>query len=169
MSSERHGFALLRTNDWLNELLHRIWTTHFSDIERANDVSIEFARHWKTRLGLIRMTESQARTFIGINGLLRHPIVPEYVVMLTAAHELCHYVHGFGSPRPRQFQHPHAGNVVGRELEQRGLGHVVDEYDTWVADHWHDFYAAQVAQVGVPNRSAAAAHTRAAAAAATRR
>jgi hypothetical protein len=161
--------ALLRTNDWLEELFDTIWANHFSDVERVNEVTIEFSRHWKTRLGLIRMSESQAHTYVGINGLLRHPDVPEFVVMLTAAHELCHYAHGFGSPLPQRYPHPHAGNVVGRELERRGLGHLVDDYDAWVSDYWHDFYERHVGRVGSPARSKASAHTRAAAAAPARR
>lgn len=169
LSSHRHGLTLLRTNAWLEDLLERLWTTYFCDVERANDVTIEFARHWKTRLGLIRMAESQAHTYIGINGLLRHPDVPDFVVMLTTAHELCHYAHGFGSPLPQRYPHPHAGNVVGRELELRGLGHLVERSDTWVADHWHEFYARHVGHVRSPLRSKAAAQTRAAAAAAARR
>ena len=169
LSSPRHGLALLRTNEWLEDLLETIWTNHFSDVERANEVTIEFARHWKTRLGLIRMSESQAHTYIGINGLLQHPDVPEFVIMLTAAHELCHYAHGFGSPLPQRYPHPHAGNVVGRELEGRGLGRLVAASDAWVSDYWHEFYERQVSRVGTPVRSKAAAHTRAAAAAAARR
>jgi hypothetical protein len=161
--------ALLRTDEWLKQLLDEIWTTYFHDIQRANDVTVEFARGWKSRLGLIRMTESQARTYIGINGLLRHPSAPEFVVMVTTAHELCHYAHGFGSPLPQRHQHPHAGNVVGRELQERGLGALLADYDTWVAEFWHDYYDQRIAELGLQRRSKAAAHTRAAAAAATPR
>ncbi|MCS6801367.1 MAG: hypothetical protein RMM58_02740 [Chloroflexota bacterium] len=170
MSSHRRGVALLRTDEWLADLLDTIWMKHFSDVERANEVTIEFSRHWKSRLGLIRMSESGAHTYIGINGLLRHPEVPEFVVVLTTAHELCHYAHGFGSPLPQRYPHPHAGNVVGRELARRGLSALAEQYETWVADHWHDFYDRQVGRVGAPLRSnGAAARARAAAAASARR
>ncbi|MCS7003615.1 MAG: hypothetical protein NZ518_12260, partial [Dehalococcoidia bacterium] len=129
-----------RDDQWLAGLLDQTWETYFPDVPRANEVIIGFVRHWKTRLGLIRMTESEARTFIGINGLLRLREVPDVVVLITTAHELCHYAHGFGSPLPRRYAHPHAGNVVGLELQARGLGPQMREYDNWIADRWHDFY-----------------------------
>jgi hypothetical protein len=166
LSSERNGVAVLRTNHWLTALLDRIWNDYFWDVARVNEVTIEFSRHWKTRLGLIRMTESQARTYIAINGLLRHPEVPEFVVSLTTAHELCHYAHGFGSPLPRRYHHPHAGNVVGKELERRGLGHLIEAYENWIAECWHDFYESQIRHFALPQRPPTVARSRAAAAAA---
>jgi len=65
------------------------------------------------------MTVDNKISFIGINALLQHAQVPEYVLITTIAHELTHYAHGFGSPLPRCYEHPHANNVVERELERR--------------------------------------------------
>jgi hypothetical protein len=58
----------------------------------------------------------------GINALPQHWQVPEYVLITTIAHELTHYAHSFGSSLSRCYEHPHANNVVERELAQRGLG-----------------------------------------------
>ena len=52
-------------------------------------------------------------------------IIPEYIIDLTLAHEMIHYMHGFNSPLPKQFRHPHAGSVVDRELKKRGFGHLI--------------------------------------------
>ncbi len=160
--------ATMRDDAWLCQLLDSIWNNYFADVPKANDIVIEFARQWKSRLGLIRMTESQSRTYIGINGLLRYRQVPESVVLITTAHELCHYAHGFGSPLPQLYPHPHAGNVVGQELERRGLSRQLATYDNWVGDRWTTFYE-NMAPVWQPKRSAAAANTRAAAASKPRR
>jgi len=41
---------------------------------------------------------------------------------------------------PRLYKHPHANNVVNRELEQRGLGEYVHQSDTWIDKQWFAFY-----------------------------
>lgn len=124
----------------LNSYLHSIWQHYFTDLPCANEVQIAYCRPWKTRLGLIRMSLDEAVSFIGINSLLRSPQVPECVLITTIAHELVHYTHGFGSPLPRLYDHPHANRVVEKELERRGLGSMLSDCDTWIEDHWCDFY-----------------------------
>lgn len=124
----------------LNVYLDRIWQRHFSDIRRANDVEIAYCQPWKRRLGLIRMTVDNKTSFIGINALLQHQQVPEYVLITTIAHEMTHYAHGFGSPLPRCYEHPHANNVVERELAQRGLGKYAQQCDEWIDKQWFPFY-----------------------------
>ncbi len=81
--------------------LDYIWQHYFSDISRVNEVQIAYCFPWKNRLGLIRLSLDNALSFIGINALLQHQQVPEYILITTIAHELTHYAHGFGSPLPR--------------------------------------------------------------------
>src|SRR5579875_2699348 len=96
----------------LKAYLAYIWERYFADVPRVNEVQIAYCRPWKSRLGLIRMSLDETTSFIGINALLQHELVPEYVLITTVAHELAHYAHGFGSPLPRLYAHPHANNVV---------------------------------------------------------
>jgi hypothetical protein len=124
----------------LNLYLDLIWQEHFPDIPRVNDVYIAYSYPWKRRLGLIRLSLDNVTSFIGINTLLQHPKIPEHVLITTVAHELAHYAHGFGSPLPRLYRHPHANNVVNRELEQRGLGEMMRLCDEWINDQWFTFY-----------------------------
>jgi len=120
--------------------LEHIWQRYFADISRVNEVQIAYCYPWKSRLGLIRLSLDNATSFIGINALLQHQQVPECVLITTIAHELTHYAHGFGSPLPRLYQHPHANNVVNRELEQRGIGKYVQQTDLWIDKEWFAFY-----------------------------
>lgn len=127
----------------LANTLEYIWRCYFSDIPRANLVEIAYCQPWKRRLGLIRLSLDCTRTFIGVNTLLQQPEVPEYVLLTTIAHELAHYAHGFGSPLPRLYEHPHANNVVGHELERRGLGQMSLRCDEWIDKVWFAFYDRQ--------------------------
>ncbi len=134
----------LRDDRWLEQLLDLIWTNHFSDTPRLNHVHVSFGAAWKSRLGLITMSEDEETTYIQVNALLRLAEVPEYVAKITVAHEMVHYAHGFGSPLPRRYKHPHRGGIVRRELVNRGLALEYELYDTWVYTHWYDMYAARV-------------------------
>ncbi|GHO44367.1 hypothetical protein [Ktedonospora formicarum] len=124
----------------LNVYIDRIWQTYFSDIQPVNEVRIGYCYPWKTRLGVIRMTVDESLSFIGINSLLQMAKVPECVLVTTIAHELVHYVHGFGSPRPRICQHPHANGVVDNELEKRSLGKQLSHCNDWIDREWYPFY-----------------------------
>ena len=124
----------------LDQYLEHIWYQYFFDIPRANSVEIAYCQPWKRRLGLIRLSLDTTTSFIGINSLLRNQHVPEYVLITTIAHELTHYAHGFGSPLPRVHKHPHANNIVNRELEKRGLGELVRQCDEWIDKYWFTFY-----------------------------
>ncbi len=124
----------------VNTYLDHIWRHYFSDLPRVNEVQIAYCYPWKNRLGLIRLSLDNVTSFIGINALLQHQQVPEYVLITTIAHELTHYAHGFGSPLPRLYKHPHANNVVTRELEKRGLGEYVHQSDAWIDKQWFAFY-----------------------------
>ena len=127
----------------LTQTLNTIWQTYFPDIPQVNLVEIAYCHPWKRRLGLIRLSLDNTKTFIGINTLLQLHEVPEHVLLITIAHELTHYAHGFGSPLPRLFAHPHANNIVERELEQRGLGEMAQLCDDWIDKRWFAFYDMQ--------------------------
>lgn len=120
--------------------LDEIWQAYFEDVPRVNQVEIEYCQPWKRRLGLIRLSLDNTTSFIGVNSLLQLPQVPECILITTIAHELTHYAHGFGSPLPRLHQHPHANNVVKRELEHRGLGEVLRLCNEWIDSEWFLFY-----------------------------
>jgi len=117
-----------------------IWQSYFADIPRANQVDIAYCQPWKRRLGLIRLSLDNETSFIGLNALLQLPQLPDYILTTTIAHELVHYAHGFGSPLPRRHAHPHANNVVKRELEERGLGETMRLCDWWIDNQWFSFY-----------------------------
>jgi len=132
--------------------LETIWQTYFADIPHANQVDIAYCQPWKRRLGLIRLSLDNKTSFIGLNALLQLPQVPEYILIITIAHELTHYAHGFGSPLPRMHEHPHANNVVKRELERRGLGETMRLCDRWIDNQWFSFYDRERATgwIGLP-------------------
>lgn len=123
-----------------NIYLEEIWNTYFSDVLRLNKIEIAYCYPWKRRLGLIRLSLDNTVSFIGLNALLQMEQIPEYVLITTIAHELTHYAHGFGSPLVRRFEHPHANNVVSRELERRGLGETLHLCDTWIDKEWFPLY-----------------------------
>src|SRR5260370_8058657 len=131
------AFSLSRQQ--LSLRLDRIWQDYFSDIPRINSVDIAYCHPWKRRLGLIRLSLDSTKSFIGINALLQLREVPEYVLLTTIAHELTHYAHGFGSPLPRIFEHPHANNIVQRELIRRGLGPLARKCDAGIDKQWSPF------------------------------
>ena len=140
--------------------LDRIWQDYFSDIPRINSVDIAYCHPWKRRLGLIRLSLDSTKSFIGINALLQLREVPEYVLLTTIAHELTHYAHGFGSPLPRIFEHPHANNIVQRELIRRGLGALARKCDDWIDKQWFSFYDMQreTGWIGIDHTSRSTRH-----------
>jgi hypothetical protein len=144
----------------LTYYLDAIWHEYFSDIPRLNAVDIAYCQPWKRRLGLIRLSLDGTRSFIGINALLQLQEVPECVLAITIAHELTHYAHGFGSPLPRVFEHPHANNIVERELVRRGLGELASKCDDWIDKQWFSFYDMQreAGWVGIVHTSRPAQH-----------
>lgn len=147
----------------LTSYLDRIWQRYFADLPRVNDVQIDYYYPWKSRLGLIRLSQDQTISFIGINTLLQLPEAPEYVLTVTIAHELAHYAHGFGSPLPRLCKHPHANKVVDRELERRALGEQLYYCNEWIDKHWYSFYDMQrsmICSIKSPLTKAKALHQR---------
>ncbi len=140
---DRRPQALIPDAPDLTTYLDYIWRQYFSDIPCVNEVQIAYGHPWKSRLGLIRLSLDDTTSFIGINALLQHRQVPEYVLITTIAHELTHYAHGFGSPLPRLYKHPHANNIVNRELKRRGLGEYTHWCDEWIDKQWFPFYDMQ--------------------------
>ena len=131
----------IRSCFWLEAVLRNIWDRHFADVPVANSVGITYCQASKTRLGWIALSESGRYTSVGINRLLRFPEAPEAVCVITIAHELVHYAHGFGSPLLQRYRDPHAGGIVERELVQRGLGRVLDTHQYWSQHSWNAHYA----------------------------
>jgi len=152
------AFSLSRQQLTLH--LDHIWQDYFSDIPRINSVDIAYCYPWKRRLGLIRLSLDSTKSFIGINALLQLQEVPEYVLLTTIAHELTHYAHGFGSPLPRIFEHPHADNIVQRELIRRGLGALARKCDDWIDKQWFSFYDMQreTGWIGIAHTSRSTRH-----------
>ena len=148
------GRTSSRDEQWLADLLDQIWEQYFTDTPRINRVRVSYGGAWKSRLGLITMSEDEKTSYIQVNGLLMHPEIPENITFVTVAHEMVHYAHGFGSPLPRRYKHPHRGGVVKRELIRRGMAHQYDLYDQWVYDNWYEFYAAWDASLRDAERAA---------------
>src|SRR3954447_13769835 len=96
-----------RDDRWLREEVDDVWARYFPDTPRVNSVDVAWQRPWKRRLGVISLSHDERTTRIGLNCLLARPEVPYCVSLITIAHELVHYAHGFGSPLPRKHPHPH--------------------------------------------------------------
>lgn len=144
----------MRNDQWLEDRLDLIWNKHFFDIEKKNPILIHFGKKAKTRLGSIRLARSMEQgvrsieinppgslhpapnSLITITGYFRDEIVPEYVVDLVIAHELCHYAHGFCSSHPQLYKNPHQGKVIDKELYKRGFGEKIKEQKAWLKESW---------------------------------
>lgn len=123
---------ILRDNKWLLSRLDHIWSNYFPVIKQTNRVFIRFGRNSRFRLGSIRLDKRSGNSIITLTGLFKKIDVPIEVIDHTIAHELCHYTHGFSSPRPRLHKYPHHGGVIERELKARGLGYLVKAHKDWI-------------------------------------
>lgn len=131
----------MRDNQWLKDQLEQMWQRHFSDIERVTPIQIQFGRSAYRRLGSIVLKPGYAPkdkqyAHIVISGILRDPSVPDYVPQQVIAHELVHYIHGFGSHLPRNLDHPHQGGVIVKEFRKRGLWELFRAYQSWMKIQW---------------------------------
>ncbi len=117
---------------------------------------IRFGQHARTRLGSIRQSRNSQYSLgpgpqvlnpsiITITGYFTDEIVPEYVIDLVIAHELCHYAHGFCSPHPQLYKNPHEGKIIDKELYGRGFGENIKKQKAWLKTEWP-------AIVGLPKR-----------------
>jgi len=120
---------------WLNRKLSFVLKKYFNDIE-ALDVHIRFYGKARGRLGSIR--KKGDISIIRVNGALSSISVPDFVIDEVIAHELVHYIHGFGSNRERLYKYPHRGGVVEKELEKRGAGHLLRSSKSWLLSNWND-------------------------------
>lgn len=138
---------MFRTNRWLEEQLEYIWDKHFSDVERLTPIRIQFGRQAYRRLGSIILKPSAApparqHSLIVISGVLADQSIPDIIAQQVIAHELVHYVQGFGSHHPRHLRHPHQGGVITREFHQRGLWELYRAYQSWMKINWRQYLAA---------------------------
>lgn len=129
----------MRNNIWLEKILAEVWHDHFADVSKENQVYIVFGRKARRRLASIRQFsrhDKNSNTKILVTGHFQDERVPEEIVKVTIAHELCHYAHGFASPLPKFFRFPHRGDVVDAELRKRGLGDILKFQEQWLKDVW---------------------------------
>ena len=129
----------MRDKIWLENKFNNIWQKNFPEVEKKNDIRIMFKGKSKNRFGCIKKNPDKSTTII-INSLFAHERVPEWIIKLTLAHELIHYMHGFNSPHQRLFKHPHLGGIVNRELKERGYGDFLKKERAWFNDEWLDMY-----------------------------
>ncbi len=123
-----------RDDIWLGEKLENIWGLLFKEVPKENKVHVKFKGKSKSRFGCIKSKGKDS--VIEINSLFRDELVPEYVIDTTLAHELVHYLHGFNSPLPRKYKHPHKGGIVDKELIKRGFGESLKKEKIWAKKEW---------------------------------
>lgn len=122
----------MRDDAWLLSRLDYLWSEYFTDVPQINPVFIKFGRYSKLRLGSIKLEPASNKTYITITGMFKNMTIPQVVVDHTIVHELCHYVHGFSSPHRRLHRFPHEGGIIKKEMENRGLIHLLDSYKKWI-------------------------------------
>lgn len=125
----------IRDNTWLLSRLDFIWSKYFSDVGQANPIHIKFGRYSKYRLGSIKLNRKTDHSYIVITSMFKQKSIPQEVVDHTLAHELVHYAHGFSSKRTRLHKYPHAGGVVQKEMETRGMGYLNFAYRAWIKEY----------------------------------
>jgi hypothetical protein len=111
---------------------------HFPDMPQGYPIVICFGNRAKNRFGSI--SPRNGKSIIRLNGLFSDSELPLFVLEETLAHELVHYLHGFGSGLPQRYRHPHQGGVVEQELYARGLGETHEKAEAWRKAHWRSFY-----------------------------
>jgi len=124
-----------RDDQWLIEKMNNIWNSLFPEVERKNNVVIRFKGKWKNKFGHIKRMKNKD-TEIVINSLFKDLNVPAYIINLTIAHELVHYMHGFNSPHKQLYKHPHKGGVVNKELRKRGYSGLLKLERKWIKEEW---------------------------------
>lgn len=124
--------GIKRDNNWLLSRLDCIWDKYFSDVPQTNKVFINFGKNAKYRLGSIRLNKKTKASVITITSMFKHLKIPTEVVDHTIGHELVHYTHGFSSTHPKLHKYPHAGGVVKKEMELRGMGYLHKAYTEWI-------------------------------------
>ena len=146
----------MRNREFLENLMYELWENHFCDIPRKNLVVIKFGKYSKRQLGSIKLANGRTKikgliknrkddfltqdeksiTVITVTRYFQNEIVPEDIVRATIAHEMCHYAHGFSSPLEKQFNNPHQGRIIDKELKKRGLEQLQKDTDKWLKENW---------------------------------
>ncbi|MEK6937125.1 MAG: hypothetical protein AABW58_03585 [Nanoarchaeota archaeon] len=129
----------MRDDNWLNQRLEHIWSMLFDDVPKENKVQARFKGKWKNKFGHIRLLKSK-NSEIAVNSLFKNPVIPEYIIDITLAHELVHYSHGFNSPLKKLYKHPHKGNIVEKELKKRGFENMIKLEKDFVKTKWFKLY-----------------------------
>jgi hypothetical protein len=127
-----------REDIWLDEKLGQIWELLFPETPKENNVLVKFKGKSLRRFGCIKKKKKDS--IIEINSLFQDERVPEYVIDTTLAHELVHYMHGFNSPLPQKYKHPHRGGIVDKELIKRGFGHNLNLEKIWAKNQWEKLF-----------------------------
>lgn len=126
----------MRDQAFLQQELDALLAGPFEDLILENELVIRWGRKAKRRFGSIKMSPDKRQSLITINGLFKEEWLPVEIIRATIAHELCHYAHGFSSPLPRLYRHPHQGGVVTKELKKRGLGALHAFERSWTKENW---------------------------------
>ena len=50
-------------------------------------------------------------------------------------------MHGFQSPYPQLFRHPHKGGIVDKEIKKRGYDFLFDLEKSWVKKNWFQLHS----------------------------
>jgi hypothetical protein len=136
--------------------MYEVWEEYFNDIPRKNFVLAKFGRYAKRQLGCIKFADEKSKvksllkkykedissqdissiSIIVLTGYFKDLIVPEFVLISTISHEICHYAHGFHSPLPKKYKYPHRGGVVRKEMISRGLLTISIESEDWLKKNW---------------------------------
>lgn len=124
-----------RDDIWLLSRLDFLWSNYFADVTQDNPIFIAFGRYSKFRLGSIKFDRRSKKSYITITSMFKDPSIPVEVVDHTIAHELCHYTHGFSSPKEQMHRFPHSGGVIQRELAERNLQYLSKAYKIWIKEY----------------------------------
>ena len=125
----------MRDESWLINRFYFVWQAYFPEVEKRNHVVTRWKGKWRNKFGHIKKLKDN-NTEIVINSLFKDERIPEYVIDITLAHEIVHYMHGFNSPHEKQFKYPHQGNIVNRELKKRGLDSYLKMEKRFVKEKW---------------------------------
>lgn len=128
----------MRDSIWLQKRLEQIWELLFPDTPKLNDVLIIFKGKSFRKFGHIKKLGLD--TEIAINSLFQYELIPEYIIDITIAHELTHYMHGFNSPLKRLYKHPHKGGIVIRELKKKGFSSMLKKEKVFIKREWPKIY-----------------------------
>lgn len=149
----------MRNIEFLENTLYDLWDDYFADVPRKNLVLINFGKYSKRQLGSIRWAHERSKvkqiyrkksdlheieddkriSIIYVTRYFADETIPDLLPKMTIAHEMVHYAHGFSSPLPKLYDHPHKGNIVNKELIKRGLGEELEWTENWLKENWVNY------------------------------